>query len=375
MPETKAQAELKNAISNLDIASIQKQDVITSSNYQKSYQKALKNIDQDMAQLKTQNQTLFGNHVENSDGANGAKLADLYSTWRDDGPPSVPAILMHAADVMGIDKEEPSFKAAVMTGIAAEIELENSYHDNHHFREVVTAALRYCVTNNEMAADGQTELMSGKDIAKTLLAAAGHDLNHDGTGNHENGEHIPYRLEQKSLDAMAPYMAAAGMAQQDIQDVKTAIRVTDVSQPRDGVSPHTHLKTIAKAAETGAKVDISEIPAELQALTSNKILLQTASILSDADLTPSAGTTYDFNQRMTENLHGEVPAISVGPGTTQFFCQQIVGGAFTSAAGQKHSNASLTGMVNTAKKISMQLENANKVETPKAKKDGTSNKI
>jgi hypothetical protein len=43
--------------------------------------------------------------------------------------------------------------------------------------------------------------------------------------------------------------------------------------------------------------------------------MQAAAMLSDADFTPSAAATYNFNQHMTVNLNKEVPFIKLGQAT------------------------------------------------------------
>lgn len=356
---------LEAATSKLDIDSMPQQGVINPQSYKEALQRITDGLDDDKKILAQASQTLYGDHTESRPGENGDKLASMFTQWRDNEAPSVTAVLLDAADKMGIDKDEPAFQAALMTSVAAEVALKNDYHDNNHFREVVTAAVRLAVTNNELAATGEpgVELMDSQDLAKTVLAAAGHDLNHDGNNNSPNGNHTQYLLEQQSMDTMQPYMDAAGMDAQDMEDVRTIVRVTDVSKPPNGKSPHEHLKAVAKAYNEGlgtfgtAFVDADfDLPPELQKLEKDPKLLQMASIMSDADLTPSAGTNYKFNQRMTVAMNGEAPAIKPGPATTEFFCSIVVGGEFTSTAGRAQLQSSLDGMIGTAKVLRQELE-------------------
>jgi len=365
MPGTDWKETLEAATSKLDIDNMPQSGVINPQSYKDALKRITSTLEDDKAILAQASQTLYGNHTESRPGENGDKFADTFTQWRDQEAPSVTAVLLDAADKMGIDKDEPAFQAALMTSVAAEVALQNDYHDNSHFREVVTASIRLAVTNNELAAQGEpgVELLDGHDLAKTVLAAAGHDLNHDGNNNSPNGQHTQYLLEQQSLDTMQPYMDAAGMNAQDMEDVRTIIRVTDVSAPQGGKSPHQHLKATAQAARDGGfkfpdfvDMNVDELPAELKALGTDPKLLQMASIMSDADLTPSAGTNYDFNQRMTVAMHAEAPAIKPGPATTEFFCGVIVGGEFSSAAGRAHMQTSLDGMISTAKDLRQQLE-------------------
>lgn len=357
MSGTNWKETLEAATSKLDIDNMPEHGVINAQSYKDALQRISDGLDQDKQILAESSSVLYGDHTESRPGENGDKIADTFTKWRDEQAPSVTAVLLDAADKMGIDTEEPAFQAALMTSVAAEVALQNDYHDNSHFREVVTASVRLAVTNNELAANGEpgVELLDSGDLAKTVLAAAGHDLNHDGNNNSPGGEHTQYLLEQQSMDSMQPYMDAAGMDAQDMEDVRTIIRVTDVSAPQGGTSPHNHLKNAAKSVREGNPVDADALPAELQGLQDPKVM-QMASIMSDADLTPSAGTNYDFNQRMTVAMNGEAPAIKPGPATTEFFCGVIVGGEFTSAAGRTHMQSSLSGMMETAKDLRQKME-------------------
>lgn len=375
MEDSSWKKALDGALSKLEVSEMPERGVITQEGYKSAINVVSEKIDQDSEALQKSHATLFANHAESFEGENGQKLANLFEDWRDgDNPPSVPAILLDAADKMGIDKDDPIFQAALMTGIAAEITLDNAYHDNNHFREVVTATMRLVNTNNELATSGQegVHLMDGQDISKILLAAAGHDLNHDGDGNAPNGVHQQYLLEQGAIDTMLPFMEAAGMDAQDIKDVGTMIRVTDVSAPRDGKSPHTYMKETAKTTQDGGVVPAVSLPPELKDLAINPTLLQSATMLSDADLSPSAAATYEFNQRMTVLMNKEVPAIKVGAGTTKFFCSVVVGGEFSSVAGRAQSQSSLKGMINQADKmlqkqtLDQNMSSKNKVEAKKA---------
>jgi hypothetical protein len=312
------------------------------------------NLDVDHQLLLEDQDVFFGDPKESELGENGAKLAAVFEKWRDgDRPPSMVSVLMFAADGLGIAEDSPAFQAALLAGVSGEIKHDNGYHDNHHFREVTASMLRLLVTNNDLAMQGvdRAPLLDTENQAKSLLAAAAHDQNHDGTGNVVDGQHVPYRLEGVSVNTVEPFEVMVGMSASDIEDVKTMILVTDVSAEKGGISPHGVMKDVLLKADTANPVAPKDLTPELRKLATDPELQQMAAMLSDADLTPSAGTSYEYNQRMTVNLNKEVPFITPGPDTTKFFCQIVVGGEFSSVAGQVQSNSAIAKKIGQAEDL------------------------
>tara|TARA_R110000868_G_scaffold411469_2_gene704427 strand:- start:719 stop:1024 length:306 start_codon:yes stop_codon:yes gene_type:complete len=86
--------------------------------------------------------------------------------------------------------------------------------------------------------------------------------------------------------------------------------------------------------------------------------MQAAAMLSDADFTPSAAATCNFNQHMTVNLNKEVPFIKLGPDTTKFFCDVVVGGGFSSETGKLQSNSTIAHKIAQAEQLIYQREHA-----------------
>jgi hypothetical protein len=231
-------------------------------------------------------------------------------------------------------------QAAIMTGIAADVRINNAYHDNSHFREVTAVMTRLLNANDELAEKGVTgaQKLNADDIAKCLAAAAAHDLMHDGLGNTVDGQHEPYRLENKSIGAAEPLLKLAGMAPADMEDMRVMIRVTDISGKP---SPHSLLRQ----AVSGQDVTL---PPELAALKDNPKLAVMASLMSDADLGPSAATDYKFSRKMTGLVSKETPVLKDSDATLVGFMQFVVGSHFTSAAGTRTAGNSLKGIFNEA---------------------------
>ncbi|MBW7911825.1 MAG: hypothetical protein H3C49_11225, partial [Alphaproteobacteria bacterium] len=111
----------------------------------------VRKFDSDMKSLKEDAGVLFGSVSAAGGDDNGAKVAALFDKWRDN-PPSTAAIIIAAAQHFDIPADNRQLKAAVMAGLAAEVDNDNPYHSNHHFREVTASIARLCNTHNELAA-------------------------------------------------------------------------------------------------------------------------------------------------------------------------------------------------------------------------------
>lgn len=347
-------------------------------------------FDQDMARLRKEAGVL----IDGAGGIDGGqKMADLFNSWRDN-PVSTPAIISFAAEHFGISPDDKNLRAALMAGIAAEVQNDNPYHSNHHFREVTATMVRLCATNNDLAAGNKNAVFLETDnIAKCLLAAAGHDLMHDGKTNSLSGpeSHEQYRLENKAIEAIEPFMKIAGMNGRDREDVRVMIRITDISAKPGTPSPHKHLKETVQLAQTqfimppellqqppaetlfttppdiaAGKVQSSFIslppdagkspvpeqiilPAELADLARSPQLLTMATLMSDADLGPSTATNFDYSRRMTTLLSQENPALADSNKTLDGFLTFVVGGELTSQAGRSASGATLQSIMQNAK--------------------------
>jgi hypothetical protein len=346
-------------------------------------------FDQDIARLKKE----AGILIEGTGGTDGGKkMADLFNSWRDD-PVSTPAIIAFAAEHFGISPDDKNLRAALMAGIAAEVQNDNPYHSNHHFREVTATMVRLCATHNDLATQNKNVVFLETDnIAKCLLAAAGHDLMHDGKTNSLSGpeSHEQYRLENKAIDAIEPFMKIAGMNGRDREDVRVMIRITDISAKPGTASPHKHLKETVQFAQThmimppellqpptetilttppdvaagklqssfislppdAGKSPVPEqfiLPKELADLVRSPQLLTMATLMSDADLGPSTATNFDYSRRMTTLLSKENPALADSNKTLDGFLTFVVGGELTSQAGRTASGATLQSIMQNAK--------------------------
>ncbi|MEZ0261424.1 MAG: hypothetical protein ACAH80_10470 [Alphaproteobacteria bacterium] len=298
---------------------------------------ALAAFDADVLRVKREGAVLFA-----SPAASGDALAALFDIWRKD-PPSTAAVISVAAETLGITPSTPALKAALMAGIAADVDPGHAYHNTSHFREVVSSMARLLTVNNEMAVSGAkgTQLLDSDDMAKCLLAAAAHDLLHDGTNNTAGGMYTRYRLEDKAIAAAEPFMALAGMKPRDVEDVRVMVRVTDISRDSAGFSPHVMLRQAYAVTFEDIDVEKRLSAKELSRLNKDDTLLLMAALMSDADLSPSAATSYDFSRRQTTLMNKENPAIKDTDASLASFLKSMMGGSFTSAAGKQAGQAAL----------------------------------
>ena len=306
----------------------------------------VRKFDTDMTGLRKDMAVLFASATTQGGDNKGGEVAALFDKWRDN-PPSTAAIICAAAEHFDIPPDNRNLKAAVMAGLAAEVDSENPYHSNHHFREVTASIARLCNVNNELAASGKPGgvMLESNDVAKCLLSAAGHDLMHDGKTNSLTGpeSHEQYRLENKAIGAIEPFMKLSGMSARDQEDVRVMIRITDISAPQGGKSPHSFLKAAAKG-DTGA------LPPELSDMARDKTLFTLCTLMSDADLGPSTATTFDYSRKMTTLLSRENPVLADSNKTLAGFLQFVVGGELTSDAGKTVSQKALGSIMQEAQK-------------------------
>lgn len=314
----------------------------------------LANLDADIAKVLAHKDALFAAPERNDDPRlAGHKLARAFTDWRKD-PPSATALVIVAARHLGIPADNAALQGSLMAALAADVALDNPYHNNSHFREVTAMMARLCDANNTLAKRGVSgaEHLSADNLAKALMAALGHDLLHDGKGNAPQGpeHHEQYRLENRSIAALEPLMALAGMPPSDKEDLRVMIRVTDVTAKQGETSPHKLLRQAFKAGFEGGAAPA--LPQELAALQDDRTLLVMAALMSDADLGPSAATNYIFGFNQTRLISRENPQISPSDQSLKGFLSFVVEGKFLSPAAGAVAQVSLSDTFNkTADRI------------------------
>lgn len=281
-------------------------------------------LEQDIDSIRQNAHVLFSTEANVETGKD---LATLFTAWRD-RPVSTVALIYVAANILGINKESKEFAAAVLAGIAAGVPNDHPYHDNSHFREVTAVMLRLCVQNKNLCEKNVrgTVPLTPEDMAKCLMAAAGHDLMHDGKGNAPGGmdNHEQYRLERKAIAAIEPFMKLADFSLIDREDISVMIHITDITERPGQKSPRQLLKeAYDQFLSNDQKVTIS-LPPELEALRTRPNLLIMATFMSDADLGPTLATCTTYASAMTQRFCKEMFNRPAKPEDIQFFNDHIL---------------------------------------------------
>lgn len=260
--------------------------------------------------------------------------------YRETGRPSLPALAVHHAGQIGLDKDSPEYKAMILVAVRAEMKaaVTPEYHSKFHYMDVAAMTANLLEKNNEMAGLGDESAvrLTKQEQALAFIAAIGHDLDHDGHGNPKDN---PTLNEQKSFELMLPLLEEAGLSGADISKMHTILMTTSPN------GPHAVLKAVAKAQREGQPVDFAmNFFPELQALVDDPRLTQMAAIVSDADLYASSGAGIKSSALMSRLLTAEGKGAMdfTADSARKFFLDTIVGkDGFKSHAGREVANKSL----------------------------------
>jgi hypothetical protein len=323
--------------SALDLPEVAFSGIVSASSFNPIAEQSLIGIDRDMRKLRASSDVIFPSVAEDQSLPleSGMELAKLFHDLRK-SPPSIASVITVAADKFGIEKNHPLLRAAFMISIAADIATESPYHNSNHTREVTIAMTRLIYAYQQQ----KKTPLSQEDICLCLVAAVGHDLMHDGTGNRG----IPYRLEDNAFHAILPFLKTCGITAEQAHKIHMIIRVTDISTGEDGVSPQSALKNYL--------ITGNALPAPgIEDIFKDKKLLLLAGFMGDADLTPSAGTSYAFSRLMNNFLHRETRRVVPDtPQTTLGFIDHVLQGQFSTAIGRQLGQASLAEIRRQAEK-------------------------
>jgi hypothetical protein len=195
-----------------------------------------------------------------------------------------------AISVIGLPPDAPLARAAHTLAHAIDAGVgdgrANPYHNSRHYCEVTLAALYLALR----------ESLPLRDQAQLLLAALAHDFHHDGRSSVGK----PFRLELLAAQATAPYLADAGVPQEEQARILSLILATETTV---GV-PHArrcHQHFSAGAPRPSAP---PEEPG-LAALCIDAGLARQAVLLGEADLLPSVGLTVGYGELTQANLASE----------------------------------------------------------------------
>lgn len=270
--------------------------------------------------------------------------------YRDNARPSLPALVAHHLDEIGLSKDSPHYKAALLAATRAEVDLakEPQYHNKNHYADVTAQVAEFVKRNNELAEKGVpgAQKLSPEEMADSITAAVSHDIDHPGGKNTAPGEAVTaenrLKLEERSFQAVEPLLKEAGLPQNSIDDIHTMIQTTSP----DG--PHGILKKVAKAQLSGQPIDWTKIDPdgkmpELKDLAEKLIqdpkLTARAAMLEDADLGASAYEGMKSNVKMSDVFSQELQERNYnenlrGPSARQGFSDFLVGEGPASLAAQ-----------------------------------------
>ncbi len=258
--------------------------------------------------------------------------------------PSLPALAIHHAAVLGLDKNSPAYKAMIMVAVRAEMKaaIAPPYHSKFHYTDVAAVTANLLEKNNAMVKGGEAGgvVLTQLEQALTFIAAIGHDLDHEGRDNPPDDL---YFNEKKSFYLMEPLLQEAGLSAPDIDKIHTILLTTSP----DG--PHAVLKVVAKAQREGRTVDFTVIDpqnkfSELKALAGDAKLTQMAAIVSDSDLYASSGAGMKYSDTTGALMTAEKKKAGINIDLTtdssrKFFFDSIVGKeGYASNAGRAANN-------------------------------------
>lgn len=252
----------------------------------------------------------------------GNVLSDVFLAWRESGAMSLPRLFLTACEFFEINETEPLYNPALTACVLGEINHGNSYHNNHHFREVFVVVMCLCAKHNN--APDQAGMLSSSDILLVLTAAAIHDLAHDGKTNiPDTGGVIPSRLERQSVAGAAPFLKVAGITDDHLAMIEAMVVCTDVTQDMDVETPAAVARAVYKAHMNGEQ-DTTKVDAFYDPLVQSYKLSLLTRFLGEADIIPSSGLTYEFSKLLTRQITNESgksnPSASVLLGFFEVIC-------------------------------------------------------
>lgn len=280
-------------------------------------------------------------------GRQTAQVAALFRSWHlESGGPSLPAMILAAADAFEIDGETPSLKAALVAGLLGEWANALPYHGNVHYKKVLFHAIRLAAAHNEIH-EGTDRVLKPGQIALLMAAAAVHDLGHDGKGNGFGETYVRSRLEQYACDLARPYLYAAGFGPMQYDDLETMILCTEVTPIDSPKNPMRQMKTMWRHCFEGAERPVLE--GKLRRLYDRPDLVLMAMILHEADLATSAGMTYDATKFETVLFRAEMGFPDARPWHVMSFIENVCDGRFMTEAGRALMDKNLQAIMEAAR--------------------------
>lgn len=289
----------------------------------------------DYARVEKLAELLFGIDIANY----GEQASAIFKSWdQGDGGPSLPALQAYAIEHFNLPLDGAPTRAAVMAALLAEVPNNLLYHGNAHYRKVMFHTLRLMASQIDGNFPYQPLLYSD-DLMKLLVAAAIHDLGHEGGDNLRDGVYTPGYMEQKAFEQACPYFDALNLDKDFARDVEALIFCTDITFTAGDNSPCVLMKKIYKHFFLGGLPlgqDIENmLIGKMRRFEDNPRLSIMAMLLHEADIATSAGLTYEQSKIETVKIMRERGLDTAGPKVLlKFLVEQLNGTMITPAAQQ-----------------------------------------
>lgn len=257
--------------------------------------------------------------------------------------PSLTALCLHAVNELGLSLNEQALSGLLIASILGEVENDNPYHNNFHFKKVVLQTIRMIAAHNAIY-EGTSNALSDAQSALLLSAACIHDIGHDGMGNTLKGVFTQGRLERQSFDLALPYLHASGCDDaRMLGHLKVMLLTTDTSPLGDLSNPMNQMKAAYNYHFLGEKTRTHalNLDTDFHELQTNDKLTLMCLILHEADVATSAGLDYMVTKYETIVFMRELRGSEAYPEHVIDFLNQVCQRKMLSDAGQKLYAANL----------------------------------
>jgi len=305
------------------------------------YDRTLENLKGDIDFLTINAGFLFNNTQETEDLT--LQTADLLRHWYlMESAPSLMALCLFALDRFQIEVDSDMRQAIAIACVLGEVPNELPYHSILHYKKVVLQMIRLINVHNGVY-KGTDYVCDDQDIAFLLMAAAIHDLGHDGKGNTIKGVYHQARLERNSYFILVKYFNAIGFKDQKryqrmMDHLRITLLCTDTSPMGDPASFVNQMKAAYRVHFLNQKV-LSyaglNLDPEVKELEYNAKLAVMALLLHEADMATSSGLTYEVTVFETALFYKEIKQPEAKPSSIIEFINTICERQVLSSAGQQ----------------------------------------
>ena len=268
------------------------------------------------------------------------KTVRLLEKWsRNDYPVSMAAVLAVAMD--NFDFDTTYIKPLCMAAVLADVPNDQPYHNNLHFRKVVLHAVRMIAAHNMIFA-GEKNRLDAQKAALLMISAAIHDLGHKGESNIIERKYHMARIEIFSFALSCPWLKAAGLPDDMLDDIRIMLIATDASPFGDPVSPTNQVRRAFEYHYGSAEEDMPlDLSGDLQILETRSGLCLLCMMLHEADIMNSAGVSYDTTREESISISREIGRTQALPEDTLLFLEKICAGRMLSDAARHLGNYNL----------------------------------